>query len=220
MRRIRFTISSLLITVVIAGFSFAALREANEIWDSSVFSITVVVLLISILIATHGTEKRRAFCLGFALFGWAYLALSLIPSIESSLITTKALAYLASRMPRLNPGGFGYIDLDNDGSMDLIVVNKSQPNSLVSNTGNGDSIADVTASARSRRTRFTRILARRSLTGFGTTENFIRIGHSLLALIIALLGGYLSRRLHNDNRAVIERAATPQGSTSSKRSGG
>jgi hypothetical protein len=29
----------------------------------------------------------------------------------------------------------------------------------------------------------------------GTTENFVRIGHSLLALIVAFLGGRLSRHL-------------------------
>ena len=37
--------------------------------------------------------------MGFALFGWAYLGLSLVPSIESRLITTKALAYLDSKVP-------------------------------------------------------------------------------------------------------------------------
>ena len=30
--------------------------------------------------------------------------------------------------------------------------------------------------------------------GMGTTENFVRIGHSLFALIVGWLGGVLSRR--------------------------
>ena len=36
-------------------------------------------------------------------------------------------------------------------------------------------------------------------TASGTTTNFIRIGHSLLALIVALVGGQLSRYLHAGN---------------------
>ena len=37
--------------------------------------------------------------MGFALFGSGYLGLSLIPSIESRLITSKALTYLDSKVP-------------------------------------------------------------------------------------------------------------------------
>ncbi len=89
MRRFRFHVGSLLILVLVLGVGFAALRESNETWDSSVFSITLGVLVISILLAIHRTERRRAFWLGSALFGAAYLELSLLPSIEPRLITTK-----------------------------------------------------------------------------------------------------------------------------------
>ena len=88
------------------GVGFAALRESNEIWDSGLFTLTLGVLLISILLAIHRTESRRAFWLGFALFGWSYLGLSLVPSIESRLMTTKALAYLDSKVPGRSSGVF------------------------------------------------------------------------------------------------------------------
>jgi hypothetical protein len=39
----------------------------------------------------------------------------------------------------------------------------------------------------------------------GTTENFVRIGHSLLTLLAAWLGGLLSRRLWRTSRAPQER---------------
>jgi len=46
------------------------------------------------------------------------------------------------------------------------------------------------------------ILAGPSLTGsIGTTENFVRIGHSLFALLAGWLGGQLSRRLCRCSRA-------------------
>jgi hypothetical protein len=98
MRRFRFHLGTLLLIILLVGVGLAALRESNEIWDSSLFSVTIGVLLISILLAIHRTERRRAFWLGFALFGSAYLGLSLVPSIESRLITTRALDYLDSKI--------------------------------------------------------------------------------------------------------------------------
>jgi|BogFormECP12_OM1_1039635.scaffolds.fasta_scaffold128766_1 cbb3-type cytochrome oxidase subunit 3 len=97
MRRFRFHLGTLVILVLLLGVGFAAVRESNETWDSSIFTITLGVLLISILLAIHRTERRRAFWLGFALFGSAYMGFSLAPSIESRLLTTKALAYLDSK---------------------------------------------------------------------------------------------------------------------------
>jgi hypothetical protein len=99
MRRFSFHLGTLVILVLTVAIGLAALRESDELWESSLFSITLGVLLISILLAIHRTAKQRAYWLGFALFGSAYLALSLIPSIESRLITTKALAYLDSQGP-------------------------------------------------------------------------------------------------------------------------
>ena len=90
MKRIRFNIASLLVVVLFVAVGFAGLREASEIWESGLFSLTLVVLLISILLAIHRTETRRAFWLGFAIFGWIYVALTLVPSIESRMITTRA----------------------------------------------------------------------------------------------------------------------------------
>ncbi len=133
MRRFRFHLGTLLLMVLLAGVGVAALRESNATWDSSIFSLTLGMLSISILLAVHRREARRAFWLGFALFGSAYLGLSLIPLIEPRLITTKALAFLDSKIPRSIPAGIAYSDFDNDGMIDLYVVNNSQPNALYLN---------------------------------------------------------------------------------------
>ena len=97
MRRFRFRIGTLLILIVVLGVGFAALRESNDIWDSGVFTLVLGALLVSILLAIHRNESRRAFWLGFALFGAAYLVMSLVQPIGSRLITTKMLAYIDSR---------------------------------------------------------------------------------------------------------------------------
>ena len=193
MRRIRFNIASLLGVILVLGVGFAALRESSDLWESGLFTATLGVLLISILLAVHRTESRRAFWLGFALFGWIYVGLSLIPTIEPRLITTKALAYLHSKVPRSISAGI--VDVDIDGSIDLFVTNNFQPFPVYVNNGNVTSV-DVTSSAGSNTTWFLNSLAGSS----GTTENFVRIGHSLLALITAFVGGLLSRYFFAKNR--------------------
>src|SRR5271157_76556 len=222
MRRFRFHLGTLVILVLLLGVGFAAVRESNETWDSSIFTITLGVLLISILLAIHRTEKRRAFWLGFALFGAAYVGFSLVPSIESRLLTTKALAFLDFKLPRSIPAGLAYFDYGNDGSMDPYVVNKSQPNTLYLNKGNG-TFEDVTAVAGLNpagkqvmgKGWVSNILVGPSLAGSsGTTENFVRIGHSLLALIAAFVGGHLSRRLFDKIREPVFRIGQSAGLTS------
>src|SRR5215469_2667632 len=98
MRRLRFRLGTILILILTLGVGFAALRESNDAWDSGVFTLALAALLVSIFLAVHRSEKKRAFWVGFALFGAAYLGLSLIPSIESRLITTRALALLESKV--------------------------------------------------------------------------------------------------------------------------
>ena len=171
-------------------------------------------LLISILLATHRTEKRRAFWLGFALFGWIYLGLSLVPSIQSRLITTKALSFVDSKVQRSIPAGLVYFDYDNDGKTDLYVANNSQANAVYRNKGNGTfehvaweagtnpAVEKVTGDGWISDVFVGPTLARLS----GSTVYFVRIGHSLIALIAAILGGLLSRQLH---ARTLERRSEP-----------
>jgi hypothetical protein len=163
MRRFRFHLGTLVILVLFFGVGLAALRESNDTWDSGMFTLILGVLLTSILLAIHRPEKRRVFWLGFALFGLTYLGLSLLPSIESRLITTTALAYLDSKVPgRPVETNVTYV------MRGLIPY---QLKLWHATTG-------------------------KLLDGWrGTTENFVRIGHSLFALLAGWLGGQLSRRL-------------------------
>ena len=128
MRRFRFHLGTLVIFILLSSVGLAALRESNDIWDSNIFTLTLGVLLASILLAIHRAEKRRAFWIGFALFGSAYLALSLW---GQGMLWDAATGKLL--------GGWS-----------------------------------------------------------GTTENFVRIGHSLFALLAGWLGGQLSRLLTTD----------------------
>ncbi len=206
MRRFRFHLGTLVILILLLGVGFAALRESNETWDSSIFTLTLGVLLSSILLAIHRAEKRRAFWLGFALFGSAYLGLSLVPSIEPRLITTKALAFLDSKMPGRTS--------ENSDIRILRNLFSSPSNSLKSFDFNA--VGDLLYASHPIQMRLWNVVKGRLFGGWsGTTENFVRIGHSLLALLTGWLGGHIFRRLwrssrREENWSGIESGASPQ----------
>jgi hypothetical protein len=211
MRRFRFRIGTLLVLIIALGIGLAALRESNATWDSGVFTLALAALLVSILLAIHRTESRRAFWIGFAMFGWGYLTMSLVPPIASRLVTTKLLAYIDSKVPRSTPAVVTYFEY-NDGSMDLHVVNKLQPNVLYPHVlylnKESDTFQDMTEIAPNTSTGL------RLRGSSGTAENFVRIGHSLFALIAAFVGGRLSGYLYAKNRQPVQGPANPRESTS------
>ena len=61
-----------------SGASVPARRILRRI---GVFSLTLLTLITAVLLAIHRGGKRRAFWLGFALFGGSYLIASLIVQI-------------------------------------------------------------------------------------------------------------------------------------------
>jgi hypothetical protein len=174
MKRFRFNIANLITIIFILGVGFAALRESSDLWASGVFTLTIGVLLISILLGVQRTESRRAFWIGFALFGWTYLGLSLVPSIVSRLITTKALGYLRSRL--------------SERSLKINTVQHTGSWSLAPPGNDGIVVSHEVWL-------FDRTSGRRLNGWNGTTKNFVRIGHSLFALLLGMLCGQVSRRL-------------------------
>jgi hypothetical protein len=198
MRRIRLTIASLLVVVLLIAVGFAALRESSDLWESGIFSMTLVVLLASILLAIHRNDARRALWVGFALFGWTYLGLSLVPPIESRLVTTRALAYLDSKVPGRTQSFF---TIQLTGTVSGTPGNQVQS---VAFSPDGRQIATSSLGT----VKLWDAATGRLLGGWaGTTENFVRIGHSLLALLAGWLGGLLSRRLWRASRSPQESAA-------------
>ena len=105
MRRFRFSIAAMLGVVLFAAVAVAALRQADALWDSTLFSLALGLLALAVLLAVHRTGGRRAFWLGFALVGGAYLGASLVPPVEARLLTTGPLP---TSTPRCRAGGTGW----------------------------------------------------------------------------------------------------------------
>ena len=191
MPKLRFNIRNLVTIIFILGVGFAALRESNDLWHSGVFTLTIGILLISTLLAIHRKESRRSLWIGFAVFGWIYLGFSLVPSIESRLITTKGLSYLRSK---LSERSLKFNTVKHARSWSL--ASRNQVQNPGNNTAGNDGIVVSHKVWLFDRT------SGRLLTGWsGTTENFVRIGHSLFALMIGWLGGLLSHHLWRSSRS-------------------
>jgi hypothetical protein len=190
MGRFRFSIASLLGVVLVIAVALAALRASTDAWDSGVLGLILLILLTATLLVVHRTNPRRAYWLGFALFGWAYLVASFVPPVGSRLPTTQGLGYLASRLPgRESASAVLYrLLVPEDPVLSRVFSGSPQP-----------VVADL-AKAGMPDCDDILMFTRAALPGAsGTTENFVRIGHSLLALVVALIGGRLSWRLYDKN---------------------
>jgi hypothetical protein len=218
MRRLRFSIANLLILVLFVAVAIAALREATDLWDRGVFSLTLGLLLVAVLLAAHRADRRRVYWMGFALFGSAYLGASLVPPIESRLLSTKGLAYLDSKVVGRNQyllgefvvtdgHGVGAVtaDLNVDGNADIYVASATDPHFLMAGR------EPQTSTNRRVISLWDAGTGKLLYTSGGTSENFTRIGHSLLALVLAFVGGHISRSLFD--RETRQRGERPADSS-------
>ena len=105
MRTVRFPIAGLMWAVVVAALGSAALRNASEVWAGATFLVTCGILCLAIVGIVCRTNESRAWWLGFALFGWGYLALAFWS--PQSLPTTHLLHVLEARIGATQQVGGG-----------------------------------------------------------------------------------------------------------------
>ncbi len=82
----RFSVSTLLFLVSLSAVFGAAIANNNLIRTQITFTIFLIWVLAAVLLAIYGTSSTRAFALGAALFGAAFLFLSgsLVHNFESA----------------------------------------------------------------------------------------------------------------------------------------
>ena len=79
MKRLRFTIAQTMAVVLLLGFGFAALRNADAIWASSAYTLAIVMLATALVGAFVRGGAIRTTSLGFAVFGWTYVIVLQLP---------------------------------------------------------------------------------------------------------------------------------------------
>jgi hypothetical protein len=190
MRRFRFTIGALLVLVLYLGIAFAALRQASPLWDQALFTGTLALLILALLLAAHRRERKRAYWFGFAVAGWIYFGACAIPMLEARLVTHTLFARLAERLTN---------------ESDLVVANLSTVDIMADPSANPTTIQFQGPPAQAQLITenvtpqgVTRTLR---LAVFGDQTQFISIGHSLVAIALAFLCGKLSRWLFARERS-------------------
>ena len=88
MRFIRFSIAGLMGAVLTAALGLAALRSASETWAGAALLVTCAMLGLAVVSVASRAAAERAWWLGFAVFGWGYLALALWSSPGATKLPT------------------------------------------------------------------------------------------------------------------------------------
>jgi ABC-type antimicrobial peptide transport system permease subunit len=95
----RISLAGLMALIFVFAIGVAALRDASETWTGIVLLLTLGLLCVSVFGVIYRSGGRRAWWLGFGLFGWGYAALTLAPwSKPEKLPTGVLLDYLYVRM--------------------------------------------------------------------------------------------------------------------------
>ena len=181
----RFSVRSLMAFIFVCAIGLAALRNANDLWAGAMLFLALAAFAIAVLGAVILRGRERSCWLGFALFSGGYLTLTFGPGFSTELtlrpVTTTALGFVHS----------------------LVAASPSQPPVLwwqhaqllahvdrlkAANQGPGDPAYDSAM----------RMLAslETQLPEAVNQGDFVRIGHSLLALLSGLLGGTVAIWFH------------------------
>jgi hypothetical protein len=206
----RSSILGLMALVALLGVSAAALRYPSQLWASGLFTVAVGMVLFAIFSGVYSSGGRRAFWAGFAAFGGVYLVLTCKPLLEdphaSSLATSAAIellyAYAAPATPSApspppspvmpqEPILEGGVD---DSTSATGGVPGRRRLAILALRRSGPDPHDVWERWTSGRPKY--MLPMNPGVLISAPPAYRRIGHSIFTLVIALLGGVFTRRLH------------------------
>lgn len=199
MRRFRVSIAGLLAGIGLLGVSLAALARPSGLWANAYYSLALGTLIIAVLGAIYSRASKRAFWVGFSVCGWAYFLGIFGPEpigrFEGNAVTTPILDILypltlpregAVAAPSGNPGA-------------RLIPASRMGRALISGRiiltgafrGGPPAPGDPPLRAWEIWTE-----PDRNIDGTGTLSSaaYRQIGHSIFALIFALIGAHAARR--------------------------
>jgi hypothetical protein len=180
----RFSIRTMMALIAGAAVGLAALRNANDLWARVMMMLALGLVCVAGLWAILLRGRERAGWLGFAVLGCTYLSVSVSP-LRSRLSTTDLFEYVHARVvsssiatfevSRADQGSILYRVVMTDGTANSRTVS----NSVYRSTPSEDLLATMEPANR----------WRSALPGAANHDQFLRIGHSLFALLAGLVGG-------------------------------
>lgn len=192
-----YSLRTLLIVIIGIGVGMGALPYADAMLASVVFTATLATLLLAVLIAGFGAPARRPFWAGFAIFGVAYVVLTMGPWFEEhvapQLLPERMMDYVNRRLapPDLNHPNYTLVerngnwedcrllDRSSDGKFEIRYFDVDPPNNTAFVSRNQLIVTKYVVEAR-------------------------HIGSSLLSLFLALVGGWIAAFLARKNRRALE----------------
>jgi hypothetical protein len=214
MRIPRFSISTLLVVIAILGVAMAALRSPSYLWANVTFTVALLAVLAAIACAIVGRGARRAYWLGFSLFGGTYLVICSAPGLHDSvcprLATETLLDFIYPPMApaeftpppaavplAYSPPSFPTVPVPPPAPAPGAQPQPAAPTAFVYYTINtGITMPTQPATRWVAWTRPDRSNGVGSVVGtvpLVSSEAFRQIGHSLFALLLATLGAAFSR---------------------------
>ncbi len=111
MARWSFGLRHLFLWTAAVALGLVALRSASATWVAAMLGLTFVALTASILLAVFRQGPQRAYWIGFAAFGWAYLLLLLVSWTLGQSTTTNDNPLRARNLvtQRLSRGAYHWL---------------------------------------------------------------------------------------------------------------
>lgn len=106
------TLSGLVAAIALVAIGLASLRNSSLMVAEAWFGLTVLALAWATLGVVNGRRRSRGFAAGFAVFGWSYLLLSLVPESRAQLPTSRLLAILEERISGSWAMGVDFLSLE------------------------------------------------------------------------------------------------------------
>jgi hypothetical protein len=191
----RITIAQLAVAVAFCGVAFSALHSPSQLWANALYTTVFVALVLAAINVLFSRGRSRAFWAGFLIAGGTYFVTYAVPTLRESicprLLTEPLLDMLYANVapPLTVPVQLtGELSVDTGTEMAMMSMMSRKPGSPVPALVPMSRWAMWTEPERFEGVGYTIGVIR-----LVSPEPFRQIGHALLILLFAFVGGVYAR---------------------------